>query len=314
MELERPALPDAVGLDEEILAATVRARLFGGQPFCVGRFALEGRIGSGGMGVVYLGRDPDLQRPVAIKLLRPDLTLGDATHARARMLREAQAMARLRHPNVVVVHEVGEHDGGIYLAMEYVPGTTLRGWLAASPRTPREILAAYVQAGRGLAAAHAASLVHRDLKPDNVLVGEDGRICVTDFGLATMPADIVPATASDSSGEHPRHASAITLSSSGGAGIAGTLAYMAPECLDARPATAASDQYSFCTALYEALWGRRPHGDTLESIATAFVERRPPVPPRERGVSRGIRAAVLRGLSHDPRERFPDMAALLAAL
>ncbi len=307
------AAPGA-GLDVEILAATVRARLFGGEPFRVGRFTLEQRLGAGGMGVVYLGRDPDLHREVAIKLVRPELLTRAAGNARARMLREAQAMARLRHPNVVVVHEVGEHAGGIYLAMECVRGSTLRGWLAGASRTPREIVETLMQAGRGLAAAHAVGLVHRDFKPDNVLVGDDGRVCVTDFGLATMPADIAVPTESDVVESREANGIATTLSSVSNGGIAGTVAYMAPECFDAQPATTWSDQFSFCIALYEALWSEPPFGDTLKDIATALVDHKVPVPPKGRGIPRRVRRAVLRGLSHDPRQRFPDMNALLGEL
>jgi hypothetical protein len=155
----------------------------------VDRFVVEERLGAGGMGVVYAARDPELDRRVAIKLLR---AIGHNEELRARLYREAQALARVAHPNVVVVHEVGSHDDHVYLAMELVRGTTLRGWLEGA-HTTGEILAVPGDAGRGLAAAHAANLIHRDFKPDNVLIGEDGRPRVTDFGLARVASEAVAA-------------------------------------------------------------------------------------------------------------------------
>jgi tetratricopeptide (TPR) repeat protein len=303
-----------------MLRRAVSARLFAEQAYRVGRFTIVRRLGAGGMGVVWLAYDADLEREVAVKLLRPELAIADPEAAARRVLREAQAMARLRHPNVVVVHEVGEHDGGIYVAMEYVRGTTLRGWLE-QPRTHEEILAVFVAAGRGLAAAHAAGLVHRDFKPDNVLIGEGDRVCVTDFGLARLD-DGGPTTepqthavATDASGARTGQARAgVERLRTTSSGIAGTPAYMASECLSGRPATAASDQFSFCVALFEALWGVRPFGETLASLATAVTERREPLPPARPRVSAAIRAAVLRGLAHDPARRFATMDELLAEL
>lgn len=156
-----------------------------GAPSQIGRYHVEGPLGSGGVGVVYAAHDPKLGRRVAVKLLRHDRLGHDAEHAGERLREEAQAMARLAHPNVVTVFDVGEHDGGVYIAMELVEGRSLRDWLADTARPWREVLGMYFQAGRGLSAAHDAGLVHRDFKPPNVLVGHDGRARVVDFGLAS---------------------------------------------------------------------------------------------------------------------------------
>src|SRR5690606_7185636 len=219
--------------------------------------------------------DEDLDRKVAIKLLRGELSRDE--HGRTRMLREAQALARLSHPNVVQVHEVGQWTDHDYVAMEYVDGRTLDRWLAAGPRSWREILDVMVQAGRGLEAAHAAGLVHRDFKPANLLVGRDGRARVLDFGLARAAserdskssskpiADIVE-TAEHSVFELSRSSDDLegaTAASSAfdklltvtGA-VLGTPAYMAPEQHLGQPADALSDQFSFCVVLYEALYGQ----------------------------------------------------------
>ncbi|HLL81490.1 MAG TPA: protein kinase [Longimicrobium sp.] len=151
----------------------------------VGRYVILEQIGSGGMGVVYAAMDPELDRKVALKLLRStgNDAPGAPSEARVRLLREAQAMARLSHPNVITIHDVGSHFSQVYLAMELVQGTTLTEWLRAK-RTWREVVRVFCKAGQGLAAAHQAGLVHRDFKPDNVLVGDDGSVHVMDFGLA----------------------------------------------------------------------------------------------------------------------------------
>ncbi len=246
----------------------------------VGRYVILHPIGQGGMGVVYAGYDPELDRKVALKLLRPDRAGGEV--ARSRLLREAQAIARLSHPNVVAVFDAASFGDQVFIAMELVPGRTLREWLQEKPRSWREVIALFLDAGRGLAAAHAAGLVHRDFKPDNVLLGDDGRVRVVDFGLA-RPAGIE--------------------TDDGDGSILGTPAYMAPEQLRGAPADARSDQYGFCVALWEALYGRRP-GDASPS---AGAPRASPIPP-------WLRQALLRGLSADPAERHPSMDALLAVL
>jgi serine/threonine protein kinase len=201
----------------------------------IGRYAIEGLLGAGGMAVVYLARDPVLGRAVALKVMRVD---GDEPGA-SRLVREGQALARISHPNVISVYEVGrETDGLIYIAMERIVGATLAAWLE-TPRAPREILRVFAAAGRGLSAAHAAGLVHRDFKPENVMVGDDGRVCVLDFGLARASRDA----------GGPDHDPD---------GKAGTPAYMSPEQWRGERAGVASDQFSWCVALWRALTGEHP--------------------------------------------------------
>ncbi len=232
----------------------------------IGRFEIEGPIGAGGMGVVYSARDPQLGRRVALKLLRP----GDFADSsgRERALAEARAMARLSHPNVVAIYEVGSLGDELFIAMELVVGRTLRAWLESGERSWREILVMFLAAGRGLAAAHAAGLVHRDFKPDNVLVGDDGRVLITDFGLARLGgAEASGSTPSQSAGNLAQGASPLTPPGA----LLGTPAYMAPEQLDGAGATAASDQFAFCTSLFEALAGQRPYaGQTALAMRAAI--------------------------------------------
>jgi predicted Ser/Thr protein kinase len=239
----------------------------------IGHFIVRRRLGEGGMGVVFACEDADLGRPVAIKLVRTD-----AEHPayRARLLREAQAMARLEHPNVVKVYEVGSDRGRLFIAMELVDGQTLSAWLRES-RSWRDVLDMFLQVGDGLAAVHAAGLVHRDFKPDNVLVDRNGRARVADFGLARIEL-----------GE------AQTLTKSGA--LMGTPGYMAPEQQFGADVDARADQYSYCVALREALGGR-----PLDDARWAMVPR-------------AIRAAITRGLSYDATERFASMTELVAAL
>ena len=225
-------------------------------------------LGSGGMGVVYAAFDPELNRRVAIKLVRAEL--GRDEHGRARMVREAQAMARLSHPNVVSVYDVGiAGDGSLFIAIELVEGGTLSDWLRQSPRSGRDVLAMFIAAGRGLAAAHRAGLVHRDFKPENVLVGTDGRPRVTDFGLVCADS----ADNADSVVERTTDPEPISLSSSSdslqtpltNAGVVmGTPGYMSPEQCASLPTDARSDQFSFCAALYRALYGERPFEGSTE--------------------------------------------------
>jgi serine/threonine protein kinase len=313
----RDPLPAAPEDELEIrrLAAHAEALLFGGPPAPVriGRFEVRGRLGEGGLGVVYAGRDPALDRPVALKLLRRDAARsmpGEDEAERRRMLREARMMARLSHPNVVTVHEVGEHEGRVFLAMELVEGQTLRAWTAAASRTWREVADVLQQAGNGLAAAHAAGVVHRDFKPDNVLIGQDGRVRVTDFGLArsesfaAAPADV---TAGESRG-------ASTTAGDATHPAAGTPAYMAPEQHGGTATTAASDQFAFCVTAYEALFGSLPfdgHGRALAEAKTAGVRGGP---PRSSPVPEHIARALARGMSPRQDDRWPSIAALLAAL
>jgi serine/threonine protein kinase len=272
----------------------------------IGRFVMLELLGSGGMGEVFLCYDPELDRRVAVKLLRP-IRGGRAGEAPARLLREARAIARLSHPNVVTVHDVALWEGRVFLAMEYVAGPTLTAWARDHVGETAEIVAVYRRAGEGLAAAHRAGLVHRDFKPDNVLVAEGGRPRVLDFGIARADesADDVPVLSSSSALAviDP----AIDLTSTGM--LLGTPAYMAPEQLSGLPVDARTDQFSFCVALWEALHGQRPFaGDDLLTLTANVLQARLRPPPRETRVPERIERALRRGLSRDPRRPLPRHA------
>lgn len=264
----------------------------------IGRFIVLDVVGSGTMGVVYAAYDPQLDRKVALKLLHADEQ--QAAARRERLLREAQAMARIDHPNVIKVHEVGTQGDDVYVAMEFAEAGTLRHWLQ-SPRTQAEVIEMFAQAGRGLAAAHAAGLVHRDFKPDNVLVTKHGVARVADFGLVGRFAEDANALPSG------------TLNLTG-TGLVGTPRYMAPEQLVDRVATARSDQFAFCVALYEAVYGQPPFaGDDLEEL-TRNVLAGKLVIPASPAVPTRVRHALVRGLASAPDARWPTMTALLAEL
>jgi tetratricopeptide (TPR) repeat protein len=327
---DRPRLVSEVDLtrvDREGEGVAVDPALTGTGPPLLGRYSLLRKLGEGGMGIVYSAFDEELDRKVAIKLMR--VRGGGEGTAAQRMLHEARAMAMLSHPNVVHVYDVRVVGGQVFLAMEFVAGQTLREWLRGpgeATRTWQEALAAYLQAGQGLAAAHAAGLVHRDFKPDNVLVGADGRVRVVDFGLA--------ARSDAQAGEHrltpeESDARALELSRSGSlralrasdvqltaAGtLLGTPAYMSPE-QHLRVATDhRSDQYSFCVSLYEGIYGERPFaGTTAADIRANVLTGRMREPPPGRKVPAWLRKAVVRGLSPAPDDRYASMDALLAAL
>ena len=277
----------------------------------VGRFIVLRELGVGGMGVVVSAYDPKLERTVALKLMRPDVAPSEgATGARARLLREAQAMARLRHPNVVAVFDVGEYEGQVFLAMEYVPGTTLGEW-SALRRGERggwsRTLAAFVEAGRGLQAAHAQGLVHRDFKPSNVLV-EGERVQVTDFGIASVGGGAL-GRSEHGSGERS------AASTEGGPALMGTAPYMAPELHAGGPADPKTDQFAFCVALFESLYGQRPFaGRDRAGWARSITEGDVLPPDDARGVPDWVHRAVLRGLHKDPAARWPSMGELLDML
>ena len=286
----------------------------------VGRYLVLSALGAGGMGVVFAAYDPQLDRKVALKVLRANLG-ANTKEARARLKREAQAIARLSHPNVVGVYEVGAmDDGDVYIAMEFVEGDTLTTWLKRWPRSWREILEVFHQAGRGLAAAHSVGLLHRDFKPDNVLVGGDGRVRVTDFGLARSvvvpegPAEPGPLHFRPEEVAHPRpEASPLHAELTATGTVLGTPRYMAPEQLTGPDIDARSDQFSFCVALYEALYGTHPLPD---ASAASMLEHDAPAsaPPEHTRVPAAIGRAVQRGLARDRARRFPSMEVLLAAL
>jgi len=290
----------------EFARASLRAKLFEQpqDPIAVGRFVLLHRLGQGGMGVVFAAHDPELDRKVAIKLLHSD----DPDHVQ-RLLREAKAMARLAHPNVVTVFEAGTSREQVFLAMEFVQGQDLRKWSAQRERSWREVAVLLAQAARGLAAAHAAGLVHRDFKPENVLVTEDGVAKVADFGLARPFGELRSADESQeiSGRDFPLGLETITRAGA----IVGTPSYLAPELFDGRRADAKSDQFSFCVTLHEALFGERPFaGDTLHSLAENVQRgRMRPVPGNVRVPGR-LKRLLARGLSVDPGARHPTMASL----
>jgi tetratricopeptide (TPR) repeat protein/predicted Ser/Thr protein kinase len=308
---------------EEPVQARSRSRTLGAR---VGRFIPLKVLGQGGMGVVYAAYDPDLDRKVAVKLLRLAGTPAALEAGRTRLLREAQAMARISHPNVIPVFEVGEWEEQVFVAMELVEGGTLRDWMHAKPRSWREVLVTYLAAGRGLEAAHAAGLVHRDFKPTNVLVGKDGRVYVTDFGLARPAGNpgrdeglLEPsAPASEGSGRlyEPLTQAGVVL---------GTPQFMSPEQFRGDAVDARSDQFSFCAALYRSLYGARPFDpEELSKAAKAHRPRPgesallPPgliqEPPREAKIPAWVRRAVMKGLTLEAEGRFESMGALLEAL
>jgi tetratricopeptide (TPR) repeat protein len=267
-------------------------------PDRLGRYVVLRELGRGAMGVVVRAWDPELDRAVAVKVLDPSRV---DPEARERLRREARAMAQLDHANVVTIHDVVTDGDHPFVAMALVDGTTLRGYLA-KPHPWHDVLATCVAAGRGLAAAHAARLVHRDFKPENVLCSADGRVLVTDFGLARSIGD---AGAGSAGGAPP--ASTVTA-------IAGTPAYMAPEILRGEPATPLTDQFSFCVTTWEALYGARPFtGERVADLHVAIARGVLPVPPPEPVPAR-VRRALARGLAADPAARFPSMAELLGAL
>ncbi|MDC0672280.1 serine/threonine-protein kinase [Nannocystis radixulma] len=249
----------------------------------VGRLVVLDVLGAGGMGVVYAAYDPELDRKVAIKFLHAQESGADA---RARILREAQAMARLQHENLIAVYDVGTFRDSVFIAMELSEGTTLEAWLRERPRTWREIVDAFVSAGRGLVAAHEGGILHLDFKPGNVLIRRDGQIKVTDFGLARATPRGGP------------------TEDTGPTQLAGTPRYMAPEQRAGGPVDERTDQYAFCVALYEALYGEHPRA------------RGPARPmPAARGRSpAGLRGVVTRGLHDDPARRHASLRELLQRL
>jgi hypothetical protein len=275
----------------------------------IGRYTVLARIGRGGMGEVYAAYDPDLDRKVALKLLHAGAT-HDRRRAQDRLLREAKAMAKLSHPNVVAVHDTGTFEGRVYLAMEYVDGLTLTEWLAACPRRRDEVLPVFIAAARGLVAAHEAGLVHRDFKPGNVMIARDGSPRVADFGLARSFIESADEERPSAPAEEHRDPH---LTRTGE--LLGTPLFMAPEQFTGRAADARTDQFSFCVALYRALYGVAPfHGDTLEALTASVLAGRVEPPPNKTTVPARLRRILVRGLARDPAERWPTMKELVGAL
>ena len=286
----------------------------------IGHFQLLEPLGSGGMGTVYSAYDLHLDRKVAIKLVAKRSSSAEDSHNRhQRMLREAQAMAKLSHPNVVPVYEVGLDDDAVFIAMEYVAGQTLAAWRKEHERSWREILAVFVQAGKGLAAAHEVGIVHRDFKPANVLVDPHGHVRVADFGIAQvrgMPMEDesarVPRVELGEDNELLPPTPETPLTELGS--LVGTPAYMSPEQFRSAAVDARSDQFSFCVALYEALFGRRPFEGHGKALAEAVKHGKPAPPDPKAGVPGWVGAIVMRGLATEPEERFGSMTELVAAL
>jgi serine/threonine protein kinase len=312
------------------------------------RYQIESRLGAGAMGVVYAARDIHLGRTVAVKVVAPRV---DAGSGQSRLVREAQAMAKLRHPNLATVHDIGVSGDRLFVVMELVDGGTVADWLRAAPRSWRAVVTVYLQAARGLSAAHAAGFVHRDFKPENVLLGTDGVARVSDFGVARIIGDAERAGAEGAANE-------------GTAGVVGTPGYIAPEILRHEPVDVRADQFSFCVALYAAVYGERPFdpregpsgeaartrmtgesakgpsGEAARTRMTGESAKRPsgeaartrmtgesakrssriaqtlgPLRQPRAGIApRWLQRIVLRGLAVDPRDRWPTMQALVAAI
>ena len=276
----------------------------------VGRYMVLEKLGSGGMGVVYAAYDSELNRRLALKLMHAGSEQVERSGGQTRLLREAQALARLSHPHVTAIYDVGTWKERVFIAMELVEGPSLRDWLKLGPQPWPRVVETFIAAGRGLAAAHAAGLVHRDFKPDNVLLGRDGRVRVLDFGLARqaaaheeplpVPIEVPWSERNNSPLETPLTRAGLVI---------GTPAYMAPESyggvFDAR-----ADQFSYCVALYELLYGERPYGKQPGPPPSWKT----PEPPREARVPAHVRRILLRGLDIEPQRRWPSMEALLEAL
>jgi tetratricopeptide (TPR) repeat protein/predicted Ser/Thr protein kinase len=305
-------------IDAEHLRNSIAARMFGAaaDPVKIGRFTVLKRLGAGGMGVVYAAYDADLDRKVAIKLLRG---VDDEGAHLTRLRREAQALAKAEHPNVVPVYDIGEFRNQVFVAMQFVEGVTLREWQPSKDdNRVQQIIEKFIQAGRGLAAAHAAGLVHRDFKPDNALVSNDGVVKVLDFGLArgveqiqqesesTIEQSPALFDSSDSSLHQP-------LTRTGA--ILGTPAYMSPEQHLGRRADARSDQFAFCVALWEKLYGERPfRARDIRQLALRVIEGRIEEPESSNQVPQWLRRVLERGMAIDPAQRWPDMNTLLDTL
>ena len=293
-------------------SGTVRLPGHEGRPFVgqlhpgarVGRYQILGAVGRGGMGEVYAAYHPDLDRRIALKVVQG--FEGSTGERRTRLLREARAIARLSHPNVVTVHDAGTFGDRVFIAMELIDGQTIDRWLRDEPRTWQEIVDVFIAAGRGLAAAHAAGVVHRDFKPQNVMIAKDGAVRVMDFGLARLDEQEIDERRD---GDEESTVSLGPATKTGA--LVGTPAYMSPEQFRREKIDARADQFSFCVALHEALFGKRPPAaiaDESEPAAEA-----PPASSRG-SVPGWLRSAVFRGAAPDREQRYPSMAALIAAL
>lgn len=296
---------DDAGLGASAMRRRLMEKLFDArtEPTRLGRYQVEEQIGCGGMGAVYRAYEPDLDRHVAIKMLIGNDPADD------RFRREARTLAQLSHPNVVHIYQVGKHEDRTYIAMELVVGDSLDRWLAKEPRTWQQILDVFIGAGRGVAAAHACQIVHRDFKPRNVLIDRAGFPRVVDFGLAGGAG----ARSTSASSDRTRPSSNADGCQTEAGPRVGTPDFMSPEQLRGGLVGPASDQFSFCVALHHALWHAHPfEGTDPPARERSTVEGRLVQMPRPG--PRGLRRAVLRGLAVDPTHRFPSMDVLLAEL
>ena len=285
-------------MEADRLRADVRARLFGGPPprMCIGPYEVVRRLGQGGMGMVYLGRQGD--RQLAVKTV-----ISPGPTALARLRREARALRELVHPHVVRIEDTGTYEHGFYVAMEYLEGPTLRECLGSARRW-QDVVSAIAAIGDALVAAHELGILHRDVKPDNVLVDRDGTAKLVDFGL-------VKALPGTQAREHDTLADPLTRT---GATL-GTVGYAAPEQLLGRALDPRTDQFGLCASLYELLWGRLPFsGATSDAVALAAIAGRIDPPPPVTSVAPQVIALILRGLAPEPSDRHTDMRTLVAAL
>ena len=273
----------------------------------IGRYIIIKMIGRGGMGEVYSAYDPDLDRRVALKLLRGS-KVGTQPVAHSGLLREAKALARLSHPHVVAIHDIGSFGGLVFLAMDLIDGGTLRQWMRAEPRPWRETVRVFAAAGHGLMAAHQAGLVHRDFKPENVLLTRAGHVRVSDFGLARPVEDLY------ASAEPSRQEPSIVEPIFSRSELVGTPAYMAPEQFAGRATDARTDQFSFCVALYEALYGERPFAGEPMAVLAANVQKGNIRTEKRAAVPLAVRKVILRGLEVSPSRRYPSLEPLLRDL
>lgn len=292
----------------------------------VGRYRIVEKLATGGMGVVFRAYDPELSRHVALKLVQPSSIdferLGNTEEYQQRLLREAQALARLSHPNVVAAFDVGKFAGALFIAMELIDGVSVRAWLLEEPRTRDEILAVLLEAGRGLSAAHRAGVVHRDFKLANVMVSAQGRVQVVDFGLARTMGAVAEATPEGllASGVIPAEWHGAGEGSQAQSGeltrtgtIVGTAGYIAPEQFDGATSDERSDQFSYASAAFRALTGESPFpAESLQAYRSALLRGERAAWPKS--IPRAVRKVIDRGLSRLPDERYPNLDALLADL
>lgn len=293
----------------------------------IGRYVVVSGLGEGGMGTVYLANDPVLDRRVALKLLHRTTRISESVNLKARLEREAQALARVSHPNTVAVYDVGTSNDGIFIAMEHVAGVTLRTWLTAAPRHWKEIVEVFLQAARGLSAIHSVGLVHRDFKPSNVIVADTGQVKVLDFGLVRTGSHAEVPTRAAPTVEPDQAAPSQTGDSDSGSRssplsnpltevgwVSGTPGYIAPELFEGALASPWVDQFAFGAALFGALFNTRAFkGRSAATYRQSLRQGLPRVPPGS-NVPAWLANIALRCMSLRPEERFPSMEAVIAAL